>query len=163
MIPQSTPKRRGLVSLFLLSLWAWRSPAAPLPVPSGLFVSSGSGRASAPVVTGRTMNIRQHTPKVTLNWDSFDIAAGHTVNFQQPSSSATALNLIHDANPSLIQGRLRANGEVWLLNQNGIVFGRGAEVNVRGLLASTLSPTADALSTGLARLPHSRIRVPARS
>jgi len=150
MTPQSIPKRRGLVSLFLLSLWAWRSPAAPLPVPSDLFVSSGSGRASAPVVTGRTMNIRQHTPKVTLNWDSFDIAAGHTVNFQQPSSSATALNLIHDANPSLIQGRLRANGEVWLLNQNGIVFGRGAEVNVRGLLASTLSPTADALSTGLA-------------
>lgn len=137
--------------------------AAPLPVPSGVFVTPGSGRAALPTLSGRTLNIRQWSPKVTLNWDSFNIAAGNAVNFQQPNSAATALNLIHDANPSVIRGKLTANGEVWLLNDNGILFGRGAQVDVRGLLASSLAPTANALAAGIAPSAAQRYYSPAFS
>ena len=124
------------------------SAAPPLPVPSGTWVTAGN--ALPPSVTNQTMNIQQLTPKVTLNWDSFNIDRGHTVNFNQPSPSATALNLIHQADPVLIRGALNANGEVWLLNQNGVVFGSSAEVNVRGLIASSLDVSANALEHGIA-------------
>ncbi|MBI2799237.1 MAG: filamentous hemagglutinin family protein [Gammaproteobacteria bacterium] len=119
-------------------------------MPSGTWVSPGSGAALPPTVVNQTMNVQQITPKVTLNWDSFNIDQGHTVNFNQPSSSATALNLIHQADPVAIRGALNANGEVWLLNQNGIVFGGTAQVNVRGLIASTLKLTGDAQTKGIA-------------
>ncbi len=123
--------------------------AATLPVPSGLFVvSGGAGIRSAANATSLT--IQQTTPRVTLNWDSFNIAQGHTVTFDQPSASALAINLIHQSDPSNIRGNLTANGEVWLINQNGVVFGDGARVDVRGLIASSLSPTPAALQNGIA-------------
>ena len=153
---------RLAIVLMSCGLPASVAPAAPpLPVPSGIFVSPGSGRAASPSVAGQTMNIRQLTPKVTLNWDSFNIGHGYTVNFKQPSSSATALNLIHQSDPVQIRGALKANGEVWLLNQNGIVFGNNAQVNVRGLVASTLAPTAGALAKGIAPPPAQQYLTPA--
>ncbi len=124
------------------------SAAPPLPVPSATWVSAGA--ALPPVVTNQTMGITQLTPKVTLNWESFNVDAGHTVNFAQPSAAAIALNLIHQNDPAVIRGALNANGEVWLLNQNGIVFGAGAQVNVRGLVASSLNVTPDAGALGIA-------------
>ena len=127
--------------------------AAPLPVPASLFVQPGSGRASLSAKGPTALTIKQQTPRVTLNWNSFNIASGHSVNFEQPGPDATALNLIHDARPSAILGRLSANGEIWLLNQNGIVFGRQSQTNVRGLIASSLAPNANALSNGIAPKP----------
>ena len=120
----------------------------PLPVPSAAFVSSG--RVAAPVINQQVMTVRQQSPKATLDWQSFNIGAGYTVEFKQPSESAIALNLIRQQSPSRIDGALRANGEVWLLNDNGIVFGNGAAVNVRGLIASSLAPTDNSLAAGLA-------------
>ena len=120
----------------------------PLPVPSSVFVTSGA--ANAPVVAGQTMNIQQLSPSATFNWDSFNIAREHAVRFEQPDSSSIALNLINQADPSIIRGSLTATGEVWLLNRNGIVFGEGSEVDVRGLIASSLSITDDALANGIA-------------
>ncbi|MFO1436096.1 MAG: filamentous hemagglutinin N-terminal domain-containing protein [Gammaproteobacteria bacterium] len=119
-----------------------------LPVPSANFVTAGS--ASSPVVSGSTMTINQHTSRATMNWESFNIGAGGTVNFQQPSSDSIALNQIHQADPVKIQGALNANGEVWLLNQNRLSSGNGAQVNVRGLVTSTLNQTPDAIAKGIA-------------
>jgi len=87
---------------------------------------------------------------VLLNWASFNIAAGNTVNFIQPSSSSVALNRIYQADASQIFGSLNANGTVYLLNQNGFLFGKGAMVNVGALVASSLDITPEALSLGLA-------------
>ena len=138
------------VGFAAVACWANLAAAPPLPVPSGIWISPGSGVALPPSVVNQTMNIQQVTPKVTLNWETFNIDPGHTVNFNQPSSSATALNLIHQGDPATIRGSLNANGEVWLLNQNGIVFGKGSQVNVRGLVASTLNLSTDAASKGIA-------------
>src|SRR5579883_2859236 len=122
----------------------------PLPVPCAAaacgsiktWVSSG---AASLAQSGSTMNITQATPSAILNWQSFDIAAGNTVNFKQPSSSSVALNQIFEANPSQIFGTLTANGEVYLINPNGIVFGPHSSVNVGGLVASSLAISQKAI------------------
>ncbi|MFN0041318.1 MAG: filamentous hemagglutinin N-terminal domain-containing protein, partial [Burkholderiales bacterium] len=80
----------------------------------------------------------QASQRAIINWNTFNIAAGSEVRFNQPNAGASVLNRIFDLNPSIIQGKLSANGQVYLLNQNGILFDRGSQVNVHTLLASTL-------------------------
>ena len=74
-----------------------------------------------------------------LNWRSFNTSAGETVNFVQPSASAIAVNRILDTSGTQFFGRLQANGQVYLINPNGILFGASAQGNVGGPVASTRS------------------------
>src|ERR1039457_1245535 len=67
-----------------------------------------------------------------LNWQSFNIAAGETTVFNQPSISSVVINRINDANPSQIVGTLRANGIVVLLNLSGFYFGPNSYVSAGG-------------------------------
>jgi filamentous hemagglutinin family protein len=99
-------------------------------------VVSGAGSISQ---SGVTTTIQQSSPNLSLNWKSFNIALQETVKFQQPSAAAVAVNRILDTNGTQILGHLTANGQVWLVNPNGILFGHGAQVNVGGLVASTLN------------------------
>ena len=115
-----------------LSLSAGIGQAAPI----GGQVVSGTGNISQ---SGATTTIKQSTQNLSLTWKSFNIAAQETVNFQQPSASSLAVNRIFDTNGTQIFGRLNANGQVWLINPNGVLFGQGAQVNVGGLVASTLN------------------------
>src|SRR5262249_38212723 len=71
------------------------------------------------------------------------------VVFNQPAASSIALNRIFQASPSQIFGMLQANGQVYLVNQNGILFGKTAQVNVGGLLASTLDMSDDTFNAGI--------------
>ncbi len=120
--------------------------AAPPPLPTPCTATScGSnaqqfvqyGKAGASVA-GNTMNVTQSTSQAILNWANFNIANGYTVNFQQPSATASVLNKIWSSDPSKIAGSLQANGQVYLYNQNGIIFAQGAQVNTGSLIASTL-------------------------
>ena len=83
------------------------------------------------------MDIQQQSVRVAIDWQSFDVAKNETVNFHQPSADAVALNRILGNNASEIYGHLNANGQVYLSNPNGILFARGSEVNVSGLIATT--------------------------
>jgi filamentous hemagglutinin len=121
-------------------------PAGTLPVAAPNFVTSGAASAA---VSGSTLTINQTTARAVLNWQSFNVAPGSTVQFQQPSASAAALNRIFDANPSLIQGRLTANGQIYLINRNGIVFDGSSQINVGSLVASTLNITDANFQRGL--------------
>lgn len=104
--------------------------------PVGGVVSAGSATiGGAP----GNMTITQTTPNVAINWQSFGIRAGESVQFLQPSSSSVALNRVIGSDPSNLLGSLTANGKVFLVNPNGILFGAGASVNVGGLVASTLA------------------------
>jgi len=107
--------------------------------PSGGVVVSGSGHIAQ---GGATTTITQSTQDLSLSWTSFNIAPSETVNFVQPSASAVAVNRILGADGTQILGYLHANGQVFLINPNGIVFGPTAEVNVGGLVASTLDLNA---------------------
>ena len=114
-----------------LSLTALLAQAAP----SGGQIMAGAGSVSQ---SGNTTTVQQTSQNLSLNWNSFNIAPQETVNFLQPSASALAVNRIFDTNGTQILGHLNANGQIYLINPNGILFGQGAQVNVGGLVASSL-------------------------
>lgn len=93
---------------------------------------------------GSVMKIQQTSERLVTDWQSFSIGQGSTVQFVQPSSSAVALNRVLGNDVSVIQGALQANGQVFLVNPNGVLFSKEAQVNVGGVVASTLNiSTAD--------------------
>ncbi|MEL0056415.1 MAG: filamentous hemagglutinin N-terminal domain-containing protein, partial [Methylophilaceae bacterium] len=100
-------------------------------LPQGASVSSGNvafsndGTSDAPV-----LNINQSTQKAILNWNSFDVGSKSTVNFNQPNASSSTLNRIHSQSASEIHGRINATGEVLLVNENGILFGKDSQIDV---------------------------------
>lgn len=128
-----------LVPLLIVSVLWHARPAYALPGASTVV----SGTASVASNANSQTVITQTTPKTIINWNSFNIAFGETVRFQQPDASAIALNRITGNTQSNIDGVLKANGQIFLLNPNGILFGKTAEVNVGGLLASTMSMSDD--------------------
>src|SRR5690348_13447949 len=97
-----------------------------------------AGQATIQHTTPTSLGIHQSTDKAILNWNSFSIAANEAVRFYQPSLYSIALNRVIGVDPSVILGQLQANGRIFLINPNGILFGAGAQINVGGLLASTL-------------------------
>lgn len=99
-------------------------------------VVAGSGVISV-YNDNKSMMISQSTDKLILNWRDFSVGAGNSVSFNQPTSTSIALNRVTGGNVSNIQGRIDANGRVFLVNPNGILFGKTAQVNVGGLIAST--------------------------
>ena len=105
-------------------------------LPTGGSVTSGAATVTS---GGGGMTVTQASQNAVLNWQGFSIAPGESVRFAQPNSSAVALNRVTGPDPSSILGSLSANGKVFLVNPNGITFGVGAQVNVGGLVASTLN------------------------
>jgi len=103
------------------------------------WVRPGAGAATLGV-NGRTMTITQPRQRELYNWQSFDVAEGHSVHFDQAfGSSAVALNrVLGNANPrSFINGQVTAPGEVYVINQNGVLFGGKSQVAVQSLVAAT--------------------------
>ena len=105
-------------------------------LPTGAQINSGAANISQ---TGNTLNINQNSQNLSTNWNTFNIGQDATVNFNQQNQSSVAINHVKDSNASQIMGRLNANGQVFLLNPNGVVFSKTAQVNVGGMVASTLS------------------------
>ena len=114
-------------------------------LPTGGSIVGGQGHIGT---AGNTMTVQQNTNKLAINWNSFNIGAGNTVVFRQPSSSAVALNSVLGSNPSQIYGNLQANGQVFLINPNGVLFGKTAQVSVGSLFASTLPINVSAFMQG---------------
>lgn len=117
----------------------------PLPalatLPTGGTVEAGAGSISQ---SGNAMTINQGSDKLAINWQSFSIGAGNSVTFNQPGSGSVALNRVLGSDVSVIQGALNANGQVFLVNPNGVLFSPTAQVNVGSIVASTLNiSTAD--------------------
>ena len=102
--------------------------------PTGGVVSAGSATITQ---SGNTLEINETSNKAIINWTGFNIAPGETTQFQQPSSSAIALNRVNSNSASQINGTLTANGNIIIINQNGVMFGAGANVNVNSLVATT--------------------------
>ncbi|WP_423395751.1 GLUG motif-containing protein [Burkholderia sp. LMG 21824] len=105
-------------------------------LPTGSEIMSGQADI-AKSADNKTMSINQHTDKLITNWQDFSVGSGERVSFKQPTNQSIALNRVVGANGSQIHGQLDANGRVFLVNPNGVMFGSGAQVNVGGLVAST--------------------------
>ena len=125
-----------LLSSLLVAPLAWAAPPTANTLPTGAQVTAGTAAIST---SGSTMNVQQSTQRAAINWTNFNIGSNATVNFQQPNASAVVLNRVVGNEQSVINGALNANGQVFLLNSNGVLFGQGAQVNVGGLVASTLN------------------------
>ena len=136
----------GAVTLAaFLSLSGTSSALDPGALPTGGKITAGNGSIST---TGSQMTVNQSTQKMIVNWNTFNIGSKAGVTFKQPDADATALNRISDQNPSQILGTLSANGNIYLINPSGIVFGKGSQVNVGGLVASSLNMADSDFLTG---------------
>jgi filamentous hemagglutinin family protein len=120
LVAVSRKQREGtghtLLAITLL-LCARTAQAAPV----GGQIASGSGAISQ---AGAETTATQSGPALSLNWKSFNIGPQETVTFVQPSTAAVAVNHISDLNGTQILGHLNANGQVYLINPNGILFAR---------------------------------------
>jgi len=127
-------RKQVIGSALLLLGMGGLTPAFALP--TGGVVVSGSADILG-YDNGQKMSINQHTDKLVTNWTDFSVGAGQSVKFNQPSTSSVALNRVIGNNVSSIKGQVDANGRVFLVNPNGVLFGQGAQVNVGGLVATT--------------------------
>ena len=123
--------------LLTLALTLILYPYPVMALPAGGKVAAGSAGISKP--KGQNLNINQFSDKAIINWKGFSINVNELVRFMQPSSKSIVLNRVTGLDPSSILGRLVANGRVFIINPNGILFGPNSMVNVAGLLATTLN------------------------
>ena len=112
------------------------TPILALANPTGGHVAAGSATIGT---NGNTTTIKQSSSAAIINWQQFNIGAGQYVQFLQPSSSSVILNRVVGGGLSSIYGNLTANGQVFLVNPNGVFFGKGSVLDAQGFVASTLN------------------------
>jgi len=107
--------------------------------------------------SGAKLNVNQTSNRAVIDWRSFDIGEKAHVNFDQPNAASIAVNRVSaSTNASQINGKLTANGQIWILNANGVMFGRTAKIDVAGLVASTAKIDARKFMAGDNRLVLSK-------
>lgn len=130
------PARRHIGSVTpacLIMAAAFLIPSvAALAQPQGAQVVRGQASLTR---TGDTTVIRA-ADRTIINYQRFDVPAGQTVRFEQPTATSRVLNRVAGPDPSTIAGRLEANGIVYITNPAGVLFARGAVVDVGGLYAA---------------------------
>ncbi len=136
----SPQPRRRLLALAISCCFAggaWALPTDPVVV---------NGTASF-AQTGNVLTVTNSNGAI-IHWQSFNIGAGETTHFLQPSASSSVLNHVLANNPSALYGTLSSNGQVWLINPAGIVVGPGAVIDTAGFVASTLAVRAEDFLAG---------------
>lgn len=129
----------NVISLIILTTYTGATYASTQDLPQqGLpqHHTTVSGNVTV-TTTADKMTIKQDSNKAQINWKSFDIGENKEVKFEQPDENAVAYNRVTGGNASQIQGKLTANGKVYLANPNGVIITKGAQINVAGLLATT--------------------------
>ena len=110
-----------------------------------------------------TVTITQNAQQAILNWETFNIGMQTRLTFDQSAGGANAsqwiaFNTIRDpsGNPSQILGSLDAIGQVYVINQNGILFGGSSQVNLHTLVASALPINENLIERGLLNNPDNQ-------
>lgn len=149
--------RRGPASLGINPLTGARLPVVPEGLgPGGLDLDHVAYGANAPTQSGTTVNITQTAQQALLNWKTFNVGKRTAVNFDQSAGGAdagewVAINKVTGAEiaPSQILGRINAQGQVYVINQNGIIFGGSSQVRAQTFVASSLPINDNLLQSGL--------------
>ena len=134
--PADWPLPTRVTSTALALLMTVPFPALAQQLPTGGAVAAGSATIGAP--QKGTLNINQSSNQAIINWNTFSVGAGGTVNFNQPSSSSATLNRVVGSTPSSIAGTINAPGTVVLVNPNGIMITKSGVINTGSFIASTL-------------------------
>jgi len=128
----------------IVNFWFLAASCQVLAGPEGAAIKGGNGSISS---IGNTTTIDQYTDRMAIDWQSYDVGVDERVLYNQPGSSSISLNRILSNRGSEIQGRIDANGHVFLINPNGIIFGQHSSINVGGILASGLDINPDDLGS----------------
>src|SRR5258708_7178287 len=127
---------KPLRAIILAAVFGGTYAGSTYAAPTGGTVVAGQGTINQ---TGGTPTVRQQSQNLSLNWLGFSISPPETVQFVQPSTTAIALNRVIGTDASQIYGHLVANGQVFLINPNGVLFTPSAQVDVGSLVASSLN------------------------
>ena len=142
-------KLHTITSAVLISLLASSAGfAAPVINPN----DSNANLVTNPTSTSTLIN--QQTQNLSLQWNSFNINSNESVQFVQPNTSSIAVNHINSIDVSTISGQISANGQIVLINPNGLIFSEGSKVNVGGIVASGLNINSESFLNGSAFLNH---------
>jgi filamentous hemagglutinin family protein len=144
-----TPRRPGNALVFLVSFMTYLLgifPSVVYALPSDPTVQAGSATINQP--SQDSLVIQQATDKAIIDWRAFGIGSNEHVEFQLPSSSGVTLNRVTGNERSDIFGSLKSNGNLMLINPNGILFGAGSRVDVHGLVATTSNITNENFMSG---------------
>ncbi len=147
-ISRGARQRAAKVRAFLLPCLALSAPIyAPLAMagPTGGNVVAGSAEIRT---NGRQTDVIQSTNRAVIDWRGFSVDAGESVFFRQPSAQSATLNRVTGDQVSRILGTIGANGQIILLNPNGVLFGQGARVDVGSLITSTSNLSTDNFMAG---------------
>ena len=127
-------KKARLAIMLSLALAAYTTTAV-MAMPQGGVIVGGNGNISA---SGNSMTVAQQTQNLFVNWDKFSVGKGEKVQFAGPQNFAV-LNRVVGHDESKIYGQINAanNGNVYLINPNGILIGDGAVINAGSFVAST--------------------------
>jgi len=121
------------------------SSSISLGNPEGGVVVGGQAAISQ---AGTTLQVVQTSDRAVINWRDFSIQPNETTRFIQPSASSAVLNRVTSSSPSQLLGALQANGQVYLMNQNGIFVGQGAVINASSFLATTAEANPSSFMRG---------------
>ena len=140
--------RRRVSRLLALMLAAWVPCATALDsnaLPTQGQIKTGSGQI---LQSGNVMTVNQSSQRLGIDWQTYNIGANGTVQYVQPGRDAVALNRIVGNDASQIFGKLSSNGQVFLVNPNGVLFAPGSKVDVGGLVATTLNLSQEDFAKG---------------
>ncbi|WP_077033106.1 YDG domain-containing protein, partial [Pelomonas sp. KK5] len=143
----ASPWLAGL--FFSIPIAALAAPPAANQLPTGGQVVAGQATVSANNAAAQ-LTVNQGTNRAAINWQSFDIGSSAKVTFNQPNAQSVTLNRVVGVAPSQIFGQLTANGSVYIVNPSGVLFAPGAQVDVGGLVASTMAISNDDFMAGKA-------------
>ena len=119
----------------ILAAWITLSPAFSFALPTDPSIKAGS--VTFDQVDSNTLHVIQSTNKAIIDWQTFNIQANEATHFQMPSSGSFNLSRVTGGVGSEIFGTLSSNGNLMLLNPNGILFGANSKIDVGGLIATT--------------------------
>lgn len=139
-------KRRLTLALLASTTLAGTKPVLGQALPISPSVAHGAVSVSTPAAN--QMNIQQSTGAAIVNWQGFSIGQGNQVNISQPNAQSSLLNRVTGQTPSTIAGQLNANGQVFLVNPNGIAITKTGVVNAGAFVASTLGTTDEDFKAG---------------
>lgn len=140
-------RQRRRIALRSLTLTLGLGTQAALAEPHGGVIVGGSGSIAG---SNGQQVVTQHSSRLAIDWQGFSLAPGERTEFRQPDAASVALNRVVGGAPSEIHGHIVANGQVFLVNPNGVLFGRGAQVDVGGVVASTLDLSTQDFMAGRA-------------
>ena len=137
LMPLCRRMQPSIASLLIVAL-ALFPLSAPVSLANPTNPSVRHGEVSFDFSTPGQALIRQSSDRVIVDWETFSISSGETTRFIQPNTNSAALNRVYSGSPSTIHGNLRSNGQIFLINPNGILVGPSGRINTAGFVASTL-------------------------